>query len=492
MAGDFTVFEGDALAVLSEMPANYAQVLMTSPPYWGLRDYGTGTWEGGDPNCDHKPGKESRVGATTLDGGKGTQGHQQEGYAGACLKCGAVRVGDQQIGLEDTPEAYVDRLVAVFRAARRVLRRDGIAVVVLGDTYASAWAVGRRNEVGQGSLADGKRAARPNRLVGGLKEKDLAGIPWRVALAMQKDGWYLRHALPWVKLNAMPNSQTDRPTTTTETVFVFSKSPKYYWDQSAVRVRSADGTTARTVRDTDFFMNSLRAILAGGRGLLMGEEGNPLAVVTNTAKFPQAHYATFPEELVEPFLRAGTSSAGRCPECGEPWQKVVFDLDDETPRWVEVGREKVRGKREAGRQGTKNRESHLGAPPQQLSSDIRARPGGQLVQWQPGCRCYDWKHCVVCGGEMDAFDRKYGDALDCGHNICAECLLQGGALDHECGMRPLPCVVLDPFFGSGTVGAVAKSMGLAFIGVELNPNYAAMARARVGAVTPPLPGLITW
>lgn len=465
MAGDFTVFEGDALAVLSEMPANYAQVLMTSPPYWGLRDYGTGTWEGGDPNCDHKPGKESRVGATTLDGSKGTQGHQQEGYAGACLKCGAVRVGDQQIGLEDTPEAYVDRLVAVFRAARRVLRRDGIAVVVLGDTYASAWAVGRRNEVGQGSLADGKRAARPNRLVGGLKEKDLAGIPWRVALAMQKDGWYLRHALPWVKLNAMPNSQTDRPTTTTETVFVFSKSPKYYWDQSAVRVRSADGTTARTVRDTDFFMNSLRAILAGGRGMLTGAEGNLLAVVTNTAKFPQAHYATFPEELVEPFLRAGASSAGRCPKCGKPWAKVVQYLDDGPVPMFDLEGEANDGPRRESAQGTKNRVSHLGQPAQQPSADITGRPRGSIVRWQPGCRCQSDDTTNPPGrpdgGEPLPFD-------------------------------PRPCVVLDPFTGSGTVGVVARGMGLDFVGVELNPAYAAMARERIASTTPPLPGIITW
>lgn len=490
--GDFAVFEGDARTFLDSLPANYAQVSMTSPPYFGLRDYGTGTWEGGDPKCDHKPGRASRVGATSLDGGKGTQGHQQEGYAGTCPRCGAVRVGDQQIGLEDTPDEYVENLVTVFRSLRRVLRRDGIAVVVLGDTYASAWAVSRRNVVGQGSLADGKRAARPNRLVDGLKEKDLIGIPWRVALAMQKDGWYLRHALPWVKLNAMPNSQSDRPTATTETVFIFSKSAKYYWDQDAVRVRSVDGASARTVRDTDFFMNSLRTILAGGRGLLTGADGHPLGVVTNTAKFPQAHYATFPEELVEPFLRAGSSSAGCCPKCGKPWAKVVQYLDDGPVPMFDLDDEPDAGPREESQQGTKNRISHLGQPAQQPSADITGRPRGSIVRWQPGCRCYDWGQCACCGRDMEPFDREFGDALDCGHNICAECLLQGNSIDHDCWMPPRPCVVIDPFTGSGTVGAVALAMGLSFVGVELNPDYARMARLRIGSVTPPLPGLITW
>lgn len=464
MAGDYAVYEGDAVEFLAALPANYAQVCMTSPPYWGLRDYGTGTWEGGDPGCDHKPGKASRVGRTSLDGGKGTQGHQQEGYAAECPKCGAVRKGDQQIGLEDTPDEYVDRLVQVFRGVRRVLRSDGIAVVVLGDTYVN----NRSYQIDGTKQVVGSQPTRGMRVPDGLKPKDLVGIPWRVALAMQRDGWYLRHALPWVKLNAMPNSQADRPTATTETVFVFSKSAKYYWDQDAVRVRSADGTAARTVRDTDFFMNSLRAILAGGRGLLTGAEGNPLAVVTNTAKFPQAHYATFPEELVEPFLRAGTSSTGCCPKCGKPWVKVVRYLEDTTPPLLGLEMQDDDDDdvpRAESQQGTKDRVSHLGQPAQQPSADIRGRPQGKIVHWQPGCRCLSDDTTSPAGAPDDG--------------------------------RPLPfdsrpCVVLDPFAGSGTVGAVARGMGLHFIGVELNPDYAAMARQRIGAVTPPLPGLITW
>jgi len=110
------------------------QCCVTSPPYWGLRDYGTARWEGGDAECDHKPGNTSRVGRTTLGGGTATTGHQHEGYCNVCGKCGAIRI-DAQLGLEATPDEYVANMVAVFREVRRVLREDGTLWLNLGDSY---------------------------------------------------------------------------------------------------------------------------------------------------------------------------------------------------------------------------------------------------------------------------------------------------------------------------------------------------------------------
>ncbi len=134
---------------------------------------------------------------------------------------------DRQIGLETTVEAYIAALVAVFRAVHRVLRDDGTLWLNLGDTYASAWPCNRRSVIGQGPIANGKRGDRPDRRGAGLKEKDLVGIPWRVALALQGDGWYLRSDIVWAKSNAMPESVRDRPTRAHEYLFLLSKRPRY-------------------------------------------------------------------------------------------------------------------------------------------------------------------------------------------------------------------------------------------------------------------------
>jgi len=133
---NYRILQGDALAMLRTLPEESVHCGVTSPPYFGLRDYGTAEWEGGDPDCDHKPGNDSRVGRTGLQGGTKTAGHKAEGYGLTCGKCGAVRV-DNQIGLEPTPEEYVARLVEVFREFRRVLRADGTLWVNIGDSYSS-------------------------------------------------------------------------------------------------------------------------------------------------------------------------------------------------------------------------------------------------------------------------------------------------------------------------------------------------------------------
>jgi DNA modification methylase len=265
---DVTILHGDALTMLRSLPSGSVQCCVTSPPYYGLRDYGTATWIGGDPACEHRPGGQSRVGKTTLGGGTATAGHQHEGYRAVCGKCGATRQ-DAQIGLEPTVGAYVARLVEVFEEVRRVLRDDGTLWLNLGDSYVSNASTTNipRAEQGNGTgifcIPSEERLApkrqSPNRATpltqSGLKMKDLIGVPWRVAFALQDAGWWLRADIIWAKKAPMPESVTDRPTRSHEHVFLLTKNARYFYDQEAVKeavsvASLADGRTERGKRGT--------------------------------------------------------------------------------------------------------------------------------------------------------------------------------------------------------------------------------------------------
>jgi DNA modification methylase len=287
-----TVYEGDCRAVMAEMEPESVHCVVTSPPYWGLRDYGTATWVGGEEGCDHafKPD----AGTTTI---RKTQTYQQ-GHPHRDCRCGATRQ-DSQLGLEPTPEEYVANMVAVFREVRRVLRADGTVWLNLGDSSGT-----KRNTV-----------------VAGLKPKDLVGIPWRVAFALQADGWYLRSDIIWAKPNPMPESVTDRPTKAHEYLFLLSKSPRYWYDADAVRepaVRPGDvqtfgGSKARDGEaipaDDPRFRNGHEQ---WGRTIQSGLNGRNLRSVWTVATqpYPGAHFATFPEALVEPCVKAGSPYDG--------------------------------------------------------------------------------------------------------------------------------------------------------------------------------------
>ena len=208
---DFKIIEGDCLQTLKMLPDQSIQCCITSPPYYGLRDYGTAKWVGGDPNCPHyRTSKFTENNAT----GHKAMGEKGEAvgdsiYKNVCPLCGAVRE-DEQIGLEESPEEYVDKLVEVFREVRRVLKDDGTLWLNLGDSYSSF-----NNN--------------------GLKQKDLIGIPWMVAFALRNDGWCLRQDIIWHKPNPMPESVKDRCTKSHEYIFLLSKSPKYYFDYEAIQ-----------------------------------------------------------------------------------------------------------------------------------------------------------------------------------------------------------------------------------------------------------------
>ena len=270
-----TVHVGDVRECLRELPAESIHTVVTSPPYWGLRDYGT-------------PG---------------------------------------QIGLEPTPEEYVAALVDVFREVRRVLRDDGTVWLNLGDSYASPIGgnnvglrtaqFGEGNEMGKkvDGLDATRKASSVRKKIVGLKPKDLVGIPWRVAFALQADGWYLRSDIIWAKPNPMPESVTDRPTKAHEYVFLLSKSARYYYDADAVRESDAGTDHARRVLTGPSLEPSgglagphtgIRTI--GGRN---GSGRNLRSVWTiATQPYPGAHFATFPRKLVEPCVKAGCPADG--------------------------------------------------------------------------------------------------------------------------------------------------------------------------------------
>lgn len=239
-----TVLSGDVRQVIRTLPERSVQVAVTSPPYWGLRDYGTAQWEGGDPACNHKPGSESRVGVSTLQGGKKTSGHQAEGHRNICRKCGAVRV-DNQIGLERTPDLYVKTMVGIGREIWRVLKDDGIFFLNLGDSYyggkgksSQAWSQSHPDRPTLQRARDHVAGLGEIRVLDmpqpGLKPKDLCMIPARVALALQAAGWWLRMDLVWFKTNSKPESVTDRPTRAHEYIFMLTKSKRYYYDADAI------------------------------------------------------------------------------------------------------------------------------------------------------------------------------------------------------------------------------------------------------------------
>ena len=217
------VLNGDCLEVLKTMPEQSVNTCITSPPFWGLRDYGTATWEGGDDKCEHTISHYS-------DNLKPEVDRPFRGNRSACIKCGAIRK-DSQLGLEDTPEEFVENLVKVFREVKRVLRDDGTVWLNLGDSYVSGksrystreqtLAGGGKNEKKLGNLQRGGKKD----LYGHpfYKDKDLAGIPWRVAFALQADGWYLRQDIIWHKPNPMPESVQDRCTKAHEYIFLLTK-----------------------------------------------------------------------------------------------------------------------------------------------------------------------------------------------------------------------------------------------------------------------------
>jgi len=448
--GDATLYAGDACAVLAVLPAASVHCCITSPPYWGLRDYGTAKWEGGDPKCDHRVGRFETPCSDKQKSNSGSAGHQARGE---CPKCGAVRV-DEQLGLEQTPEEYVARLVLIFREVRRVLRDDGTLWLNLGDSYTGGKQ--GRGDVGNKICGVCTRTVEPGTMKQrpvpvGMKPKDLVGIPWRVAFALQADGWWLRQDIIWAKPNPMPESVTDRCTKAHEFIFLLTKSARYYYDAEAAKEPNSptgmpygDSKSERAIvtraaqGETLGKSSGLRPMTFEERKIYATQGRNLRSVWTIPTKpFKDAHFATFPPELPERCIRAGTSERGCCPKCGRPWERIV-----EKSRRFESG---------SGKSGN--------APVGKNGPDMQG--GGETGDVRRG-------PCV--------------DVITLGWRPCCKCAKSTENLSKS---EPVPCTVLDPFSGAGTTAMVAALLGRRAIGIDLSAEYNRMAAKRIGKALNP-------
>lgn len=227
------VLIGNCLETIKTLPDESVHCCITSPPYYGLRDYGTGEWVGGDENCEHEGNNILGNNRNFVDReGRGSNTNCLSN--GVCVKCGAIKE-DEQIGLEETPEKFIERLVEVFREIKRVLHPRGTIWVNIGDSYCA----GSRKNTAPQTFHNGKNYDVPlnrrNQATGDLKDKDLIGIPWMLAFALRADGWYLRQDIIWHKPNPMPESVKDRCTKSHEYIFLLTKSKHYYYDYEAIK-----------------------------------------------------------------------------------------------------------------------------------------------------------------------------------------------------------------------------------------------------------------
>jgi DNA modification methylase len=271
---DLTIHQGDALETLRQLPDETVHMCVTSPPFYGLRDYGV----------------------------------------------------EGQIGLEETPEQWVTNLVNVFREVRRVLRADGTLWLEVGDSYAA----NRSYQVSDSKhkahdFADGGKVGVPD----GCKPKDLIGAPWLLAFALRKDGWWLRADIIWARPNPMPESVTDRPTKSHSYLFLLAKSARYFYDADAVREPHTEpwrnGTPEERLKAKG--TDGHHATHAGWdyRERVYNPAGRNARSVwaIPTQPLAEPHYAAFPEELARRAILAGTSERGVCPQCGAPWRRVT-------------------------------------------------------------------------------------------------------------------------------------------------------------------------
>jgi len=313
------VFLGDSREVLKEFPDKCVDTCITSPPYWGLRDYGTSTWVGGDENCTHR--RDTKKSDKCITGHKNFDEMLGVGdaiYKSECKRCGAKRV-DNQIGLEDEVSNYIEQIVDVFGEVHRILKDDGTVWLNLGDSYSGSTGKSGgvskiqsvKRQVDTGSIG----SLRPAK-VAGLKRKDLIGVPWRAAFALQKYGWYLRQDIIWHKPNPTPEPANDRCVKSHEYIFLLSKNPQYYFDADSIKEPSITPNTGTSWKQRKLDGEPMRHGLQGPAAVGAGnfktyEKRNKRSVWTVPTKpYAGAHFATFPPELITPCIKAGSREGG--------------------------------------------------------------------------------------------------------------------------------------------------------------------------------------
>lgn len=380
MMSSHTILEGDALTVLKTLPSQSVHTCVTSPPYYGVRDYHV----------------------------------------------------DGQLGLEPSHREYIRRMVAVFSEVRRVLRDDGTCWINMGDVYYNyrpglqddARAQGF-NRLKGGSPRDiPSTSSKRNRRQDGFKEKDLMGIPWRLALALHAHGWHLRSDIIWSKPNPMPESVEDRPVKSHEYIFLLTKRQDYYYDYYAVLEPANGNAHSRgnglhrkldEVSEEDYEMVRSKRSWAESTTAPSDERNRRTVWTVATEGHREAHFATYPTALIAPCILAGTSAKGACPQCGAQWIRVVEKTGGTTG------------------ESWHDHEDRLGLgqrKPQEKTPYKREHRG-----WTAGCKC---------GSEEVA-----------------------------------PPVVLDPFCGFGTTLLMARRLGRNGLGIELKGEYVRIAERRI-------------
>lgn len=402
------LYAGDVRTALNELRPKSVHCVVTSPPYWGLRDYGVEGQLGSEPSPDC-----------------GTQGKAQ---------CG---------------ECFVCNMVAVFRGVWRILRDDGTLWLNLGDSYASGgagntdetWSDKQRSNAGSEA---GRLKNRPPR--NPLPSGNLVGVPWRVALALQTDGWILRQDIVWAKPSPMPESVTNRCTKAHEYVFLLTKGMDYYYDGEAIKAAASQPrglavTAGKQVKQEQLGRDLKTSTLGTNYGpptsnkrsvwsanesqMLLGwlmanapevarqfltdAANKPDVWNVSSHGYPGAHFATYPPKLIEPMILAGTSERGACFRCGSPWGRVVEKEALTRPRPNDYVKR-------TGEAGTGN-----------SCANTVAGVDVTTVGWAPTCACETTK--------------------------------------------TVPCVVLDPFVGAGTTAVVAVRNGRRCVGVDLSAKY---------------------
>jgi DNA modification methylase len=401
-----SVYIGNAIEELQKIPSESIHCVVTSPPYYGLRSY---------------LNKENPL-------------------------------KEKEIGLEKSPEKYVENLVCLFREIKRVLRRDGVVFLNLGDSYAAkrggshppaeTLAGGVNGRAINGDIVNRNRNPdyNPSRdaTAIGYKHKDLMGIPWRVAFALQADGWYLRQDIIWGKKHCLPESIQDRCVKSHEYLFLLSKKPKYFFDHIAIREETANSTKQRLSQNVNLQL---------GYSRIPGKTNGNIKAAGNLefrnkrsvwwiapAPYKGAHFATMPPKLIEPCILAGTSEKGCCVECGSPY----------------VRKEKVVGKQVTEQMlacGSDKEGNYIGQATKEYTAGKAQNPSDtkrRILESLSKVREYFFEK--TCNCETD-------------------------------GIKP--CVVLDPFGGSGTTAWVAESLKRSAIVIELNVEYLPLIEERL-------------
>jgi|SRR5581483_1235672 len=469
--------QGHSMELLKQIPDETVQCVVTSPPYWGLRDYKIPpTIWGGNPLCTHvfvelEFSKEIRSGKGLAKSKASTRGGAKKvakipdirEEQGLCQICGAWK---GTLGLEPTRDLYIDHLILLFQEIKRVLRKDGTCFVNIGDSSAGSsvgWSK-KPHKVSQPHISSYPSGRPPNYISStqddGLKPKELSLIPFLLAIALQRDGWWIRRDNIWAKGvslaktyhgSCMPSSVEDAPTQSHEYVFLITKSKKYYYDRFAVREEAQTETFERAKRGVSANHKNLQVpgqkphsmhkARANGEGYGAPEMGRNLRSVwcINPERTEEEFYASYPTKLALICVKLGTSEKGCCPHCKTPWKRIV----EPTPEYAQ----------HLGKDWGNHEQDHL-----------EGRGHFKL---------------------LDGSKSNQRAIKRIGPSITAEYITKGWKQACKCEPHePIPSIVFDPFNGRGTTGVAAHRMKQRYIGLELNEKAIEMSKRRIEEDSP--------